>query len=129
MTSPEPTDPTDPPDPTAPLPACITDDRRQALNERLTLAVGQGRIDLSEFSTISDAVWSVTDADRFTRIEQLVAGKTTPPDDAEIDFALQIFRELIEPTMTVIESLLEPGASDSPLLISTSSHRRRRGYA
>ena len=57
MTSPEPTDPTDPTDPTAPLPARITDDRRQALNEELTLAVGQGRIDLSEFSTISDAVW------------------------------------------------------------------------
>ncbi|WP_313094672.1 LiaF domain-containing protein [Corynebacterium variabile] len=85
MTSPEPTDPTDPTDPTAPLPARITDDRRQALNEKLTLAVGQGRIDLSEFSTISDAVWSVTDADRFSRIEQLVTGKTTPPDDAEID--------------------------------------------
>jgi hypothetical protein len=76
MTSSEPTDP---------LPARITDERRQALNEKLTLAVGQGRIDLSEFSTISDAVWSVTDADRFTRIEQLVAGKTSPPDDAEID--------------------------------------------
>lgn len=76
MTSPEPTDP---------LPARISDERRQALNERLTLAVGKARIDLSEFSTISDAVWSVTDADRFARIEQLVAGKTSPPDDAEID--------------------------------------------
>ncbi len=82
MTSPEPTDPTDPGDP---LPARISDDRRQALNDKLTLAVGQGRIDLSEFSTISDAVWSVTDVDRFARLEQLVAGKSSPPDDAEID--------------------------------------------
>ncbi|HIW90724.1 MAG TPA: cell wall-active antibiotics response protein [Candidatus Corynebacterium avicola] len=79
MTSPEPTDP---------LPPRIDDARRQSLNEKLTLAVGQGRIDLSEFSTISDAVWSVTDVDRFERLEHLVAGKSGTPDDvdeAEID--------------------------------------------
>lgn len=79
MTSPEPTDP---------LPSHIDDTRRQDLNEKLTLAVGQGRIDLSEFSTISDAVWSVTDVDRFERLEQLVAGtsgKADEVDDAEID--------------------------------------------
>ncbi|HJC85464.1 MAG TPA: cell wall-active antibiotics response protein [Candidatus Corynebacterium faecigallinarum] len=88
MTTPEPTGPSDPSnasDPGNPLPARIDDARRQDLNEKLTLAVGQGRIDLSEFSTITDAVWSVTDVDRFARLEQLIAGKSATPDDAEID--------------------------------------------
>ena len=33
------------------------------------------------------------------------------PDDEEIEFALQIFKELIEPTMDLLGELLLPGAS------------------
>lgn len=53
----------------------ITDDRRSSLNDALTLAVGQGRIDLTEFSELSDAVWSTTDPERFARLEKLVSGE------------------------------------------------------
>jgi hypothetical protein len=59
-----------------PLPDRISDDRRRAVNDALTLAVGQGRIDLTEFSELSDAVWSTTDPARFGRLEQLVTGRT-----------------------------------------------------
>jgi hypothetical protein len=59
-----------------PLPDRISDDRRRSLNDALTLAVGQGRIDLTEFSELTDAVWSTTDPARFGRLEQLVAGQT-----------------------------------------------------
>jgi proteasome activator subunit 4 len=31
------------------------------------------------------------------------------PDLAEIDFALQLFRELVEPTLSLLEGLLEDG--------------------
>lgn len=31
------------------------------------------------------------------------------PNDDEIDFALQIFRELVDPTLIVIEDLFKPG--------------------
>ncbi len=39
------------------LPDRIDDSRRQQLNDDLTLAVGQGRIDLAEFSDLVDVIW------------------------------------------------------------------------
>lgn len=79
MTTPDPTDPT------SPLPDRIDDARRRALNETLTLAVGQGRIDLSEFSELSDAVWGVTDPRQFGRLEELISGKTAPTSFADLE--------------------------------------------
>jgi hypothetical protein len=67
-----------------PLPDRISDDRRRSLNDALTLAVGQGRIDLTEFSELTDAVWSTTDPARFGRLEQLVAGQTGRRDPATL---------------------------------------------
>lgn len=67
-----------------PLPDRISDDRRRTLNDALTLAVGQGRIDLTEFSELSDAVWSTTDPARFGRLEQLVSGQTGHRDPEKI---------------------------------------------
>lgn len=65
-----------------PLPDRIPDERRQKLNDDLTLAVGQGRIDLAEFTELSDAVWATTDPERFERLEKLVRGER---DDRGID--------------------------------------------
>lgn len=79
MTTPDPTDPT------SPLPGRIDDARRQALNETLTLAVGQGRIDLSEFSELSDAVWGITDLRQFGRLEELITGKTGSRTFADLE--------------------------------------------
>lgn len=63
-----------------PLPERIDDERRRQLNDTLTLAVGQGRLDLSEFSELSDAVWSVTDPEQFTRLEDLITGRSRPAE-------------------------------------------------
>lgn len=67
-----------------PLPDRITDERRHRLNDALTLAVGQGRIDLTEFSELSDAVWSTTDVERFDRLEALVTGNDGHRDVEEL---------------------------------------------
>lgn len=79
MTTPDPTDPT------SPLPGRIDDARRRALNETLTLAVGRGRIDLSEFSELSDAVWGITDPRQFGRLEELISGKTGSKTFADLE--------------------------------------------
>lgn len=66
------------------LPDRIPDERRHQLNDALTLAVGQGRIDLTEFSELSDEVWSTTDVQRFERLETLVLGNNGRRDVEEL---------------------------------------------
>jgi hypothetical protein len=66
------------------LPDRIPDERRHELNDALTLAVGQGRIDLTEFSELSDEVWSTTDVQRFERLEALVLGNDGRRDVEEL---------------------------------------------
>jgi hypothetical protein len=66
------------------LPDRIPDERRHRLNDALTLAVGQGRIDLTEFSELSDEVWSTTDVQRFERLETLVLGNNGRRDVEEL---------------------------------------------
>jgi proteasome activator subunit 4 len=41
------------------------------------------------------------------------------PSEEEIEFVLEVFREIIEPTLGMLEALLEDGTS----LISTRVHR------
>ncbi|MCI1256430.1 MULTISPECIES: LiaF domain-containing protein [Corynebacterium] len=72
-------------EPVDPLPERIDDSRRSALNDRLTLAVGQGRIDLGEFSELSDAVWGITDPAQFGRLEEMISGRTSPTDGTGLD--------------------------------------------
>ena len=62
------------------LPDRIDDSRRQQLNDDLTLAVGQGRIDLAEFSDLVDVIWSTTDAEQFARLERLIHGERDSTD-------------------------------------------------
>ncbi|MGO1911578.1 MAG: hypothetical protein ACTH1D_02860 [Mycobacteriaceae bacterium] len=62
------------------LPDRIDDSRRQQLNDDLTRAVGQGRIDLAEFSELVDVIWDTTDPGQFGRIEKLVRGERTDED-------------------------------------------------
>ncbi|MCJ7857962.1 LiaF domain-containing protein [Corynebacterium kalidii] len=66
------------------LPDRIPDERRHELSDALTLAVGQGRIDLTEFSELSDEVWSTTDVQRFERLEALVLGNGGRRDVEEL---------------------------------------------
>lgn len=66
------------------LPDRIPDERRHRLSDALTLAVGQGRIDLTEFSELSDEVWSTTDVARFERLETLVMGNNGRRDAEEL---------------------------------------------
>jgi hypothetical protein len=65
------------------LPDRIDDARRQELNDELTRAVGQGRIDLAEFSDLVDVIWSTTDPRQFGRIEKLVHGTPESTDSSD----------------------------------------------
>ena len=42
------------------------------------------------------------------------------PNEQEIDFVLQIFRELVEPTLAILEGLLQPGTPVSSTITSMS---------
>jgi proteasome activator subunit 4 len=42
------------------------------------------------------------------------------PDDEELDFALEIFKEIVEPTLGRLENLLEPGMCHGPTYGSDS---------
>jgi proteasome activator subunit 4 len=42
------------------------------------------------------------------------------PSEEEIEFILEVFRDIVEPTLGMLEALLEDGIS----LISTRIHRR-----
>lgn len=102
----------DPGDAPSPPPERIEDSRRQALNEKLTLAVGQGRIDLSEFSELSDAVWSVTDAARFRRLEELISGKTGPREFKDLEKLAE--KAAPPPTPPVGTTPPHPGTTGGP---------------
>ena len=42
------------------------------------------------------------------------------PNEQEIDFVLQIFRELVEPTLATLEGLLQPGTLAFSVVASAS---------
>ena len=66
-------------------------------------------------------------ADLVKRLEEYDAKNAAAPaattNDDEIDFAIQIFRELVEPTLTAIEHLFQPGVYTRHHVASIDSTR------